>query len=195
MENEDLGYREELHCIQTVFTILSGQGEVLNIDPLRFYGHLYRNLLLINAGKNHADLLIILRTLNEVLIKRRKNISHHRMLAFVKRLMMLSLQLMHHGTTSCLGIIKTVMQLTSSLEIILDTDCSIGSGRYNPELNDPEYCNANCTALYEVSALSRHYHPIVRKMAHHIAAGVPATGDGSLAPEIGKMLVFVGLYL
>lgn len=187
MENEELGYREELHCIQTVFTILSGQGEVLNIDPLRFYGHLYRNLLVINAGKNHSDLLIILRTLNEVLIKRRKNMSHHRMLAFVKRLMTLSMQLMHHGTTSCLGIIKTVLQLTSSLEIILDTDTSVGSGRYKPELNDPEYCNANCTALYEVAALGRHYHPIVRKMAHHIAAGVPASGEGSLIPEIGKL--------
>ena len=50
VDQESLGYREQLHCVQTVFTILSGQGEVLNIDPLRFYTHLYRNLFLINAG-------------------------------------------------------------------------------------------------------------------------------------------------
>lgn len=189
METGDLGYREQLHCIQTVFTILSGQGEVLNIDPLRFYGHLYRNLLVCNAGRNHSDLKIIIRTLVEVLLKRRKNITHHRLLAFIKRIVILSLQLLHNGSLACLSIVKNVMQLTSSLEIILDTDASIGSGRYNPELDDPEYCNANCTALYEMNILSRHYHPIVRKLASHIAAGVPATGDGSLAPEYGKLYV------
>lgn len=34
--NEDwLGYREQLHCIQTIFIMLSGQGEAINIDPTR----------------------------------------------------------------------------------------------------------------------------------------------------------------
>lgn len=187
METADLGYREELHCVQTVFTILSGQGEVLNIDPLRFYGHLYRNLLVCDAGRNHDDFQIILKTLVEVLFKRRKNISQSRMMAFIKRIITLSLQLLSHGTVACLGIIKSVMQATSTLEILLDTDTSIGSGKYDAELDDPEYCNANCTALYEIAALLRHYHPIVRKVANHIACGVPATGDGSLAPEIGKL--------
>lgn len=187
METVELGYREQLHCIQTVFTILSGQGEVLNIDPLRFYGHLYRNMLVINAGKNHSDLPIILQTLFAVLVRRRKHMSLGRMLAFVKRLATLSVQLSHHGTVACLGIVKTVMQLSSTLEILLDTDTSTGSGRYNAMLDDPEYCNASCTALYEMASLGRHYHPVVRRMAHHIAAGVPATGDGSLIPEIGKL--------
>jgi Protein involved in the nuclear export of pre-ribosomes len=52
LEHEPLGYREQLHCIQTVFTILSGQGEVLHIDPFRFYVHLYRNLLSVHAGNS-----------------------------------------------------------------------------------------------------------------------------------------------
>lgn len=187
METAELGYREQLHCVQTVFTILSGQGEVLNIDPLRFYGHLYRNLLVCDAGKNHDDFQIILKTLNEVLVKRRKNISQSRMMAFIKRIITLSLQLLSHGTVACLGIVKSVMQATSTLEILLDTDTSVGSGTYDAELEDPEYCNANCTALYELASLLRHYHPIVRKVANHIANGVPASGDGSLPPEIGKL--------
>lgn len=187
METQELGYREELHCIQTLFTILSGQGEILNIDPLRFYGHLYRNLLLVDAGQNHKDMLIIIKTLTEVLIKRRKNINQPRLLAFIKRILTLSMQLLHNGTISCLGIVKTIMQLTSSLDIILDTDSNFGSGRYNPELDDPEYCNASCTAAYEIALLCRHYHPIVRKMATHIGAGVPASGNGSLPSELGKL--------
>lgn len=63
LEHEPLGYREQLHCIQTVFTILSGQGEVLHIDPFRFYVHLYRNLLSVHAGnflitfyRNHSTI-------------------------------------------------------------------------------------------------------------------------------------------
>lgn len=187
METAELGYREELHCVQTVFTILSGQGEVLNIDPLRFYGHLYRNLLVCDAGKNHDDVQIILKTLIEVLVKRRKNISQSRMMAFIKRIVTLSMQLLSSGAVSCLGIVKSVMQSTSTMEMLLDTDTSVGSGKYDAELDDPEYCNANCTALYELATMLRHYHPMVRKIASHIAHGVPASGEGSLPPEIGKL--------
>lgn len=187
METQDLGYRQQLHCIQTVFTILSGQGEVLNIDPTRFYGHLYRNLLACSGGKNHEDFLIILKTLNEVLIKRRKIITQPRLAAFVKRITIQSMQLLNNGTLATLGVIKTVMQLTSSIAGLLDTDTTIGSGQYDPYLDDPEYCNANCTALYELAALKRHYHPTVRKVSTHIAHGVPATGEGSLPSEIGSL--------
>ncbi|CAD6995676.1 unnamed protein product [Ceratitis capitata] len=97
------------------------------------------------------------------------------------------MHLLHHGTLATLGTIKTTFQLTSVLDVLLDTDTSVGSGNYNPELDDPEYCNASSTALYELTMLSRHYHPTVRKMAMHIARGVPASGEGSLPPEIGKL--------
>lgn len=50
LRDEDLGYRERLHCVETVFAVLSGQGDVLNIDPTRFYSHLYKELLTITAG-------------------------------------------------------------------------------------------------------------------------------------------------
>lgn len=183
----ELNYRDQLHCIHTIFVILSGQGEVLNIDPLRFYIHLYKNILVVGAGKNHNDLRIILRTFDEVLLKRRRNISQPRLLAFVKRISILSLQLLHNGSLAALGIIKNVLQLNSNLDIILDTDGSIGSGRYDPELNDPEYCNASQSALYEMTALSRHYHPTVRKFVTNIVNGVPASGVGSLPAEIGKL--------
>lgn len=183
----ELSYRDQLHCIQTIFVILSGQGEVLNIDPLRFYVHLYKNILVVSAGKNHEDFRIILKTFDEVLVKRRRNISQHRLLAFVKRIAILSLQLLHNGGLAALGIIKTVLQLTSHLDIILDTDCTIGSGRYDPELDDPEYCNASSTALYEMTALLRHYHPTIRRITMNIVNGVPASGEGSLPAEIGKL--------
>ncbi|KAH8330328.1 hypothetical protein KR067_001259, partial [Drosophila pandora] len=186
-DQEELGYRERLHCIQTIFVILSGQGEVLNIDPIRFYQHFYRNMLAVTAGKNHDDFAIILRTLDEVLVKRRRNMSQQRLMAFIKRLLTGSLHLLHNGTLATLGTIKQTFQLTSVLDALLDTDTTIGSGRYDPELEDPEYCNASSTALYELSLLARHYHPTVRRMAVHIANGVPASGEGALPTDIGKL--------
>lgn len=183
----DLGYREQLHCIHTIFVILSGQGEVLNIDPIRFYQHLYRNLPTVHGGKNHDDFRIILKTLEEVLIKRRKNINQSRLIAFLKRLVTVSMHLMHHGTLAALSTFKATFQLTSVLDALLDTDSSIGSGRYDPELDDPEYCNAACTALYELTSLTRHYHPIVKKLAVHLVNGAPASGEGSLPGEIAKL--------
>ncbi|EDW14147.1 nucleolar complex protein 3 homolog [Drosophila mojavensis] len=187
LEEQDLGYREQLHCIQTIFVILSGQGEVLNIDPIRFYQHFYRNMLVVHAGKNHEDFAIILRTLDEVLVKRRRNMSQQRLMAFVKRLLTGSLHLLHNGTLATLGTIKQTFQLTSVLDALLDTDTTIGSGRYDPELEDPEYCNAASTCLYELTLLARHYHPTVRRMASHIANGVPASGEGALPTDIGKL--------
>lgn len=187
LSDEELGYREQLHCVQTVFTILSGQGEILNIDPARFYTHLYKNLLNVHAGKNHSDAESILTTIENVLIKRRKHITFQRHLAFLKRLIMLSLQMMHNSSLGCLSVIKTSLQFNNQLDILLDTEDVIGSGRYNPNINEPEYSNANCTKLWELGFLHRHYHPIVRKYAKNIAAGVPMTGNGALPPELSKL--------
>lgn len=36
MEEGNLNLRDQLHCIQCVFMILSGQGSALNLDPYRF---------------------------------------------------------------------------------------------------------------------------------------------------------------
>ena len=45
MEEGNLNLKDQLHCIQCVFTILSGQGSALNLDPYRFYAHLYKNFI------------------------------------------------------------------------------------------------------------------------------------------------------
>lgn len=36
MEENNLSLKDQLHCIQCIFTILSGQGLQLNLDPYRF---------------------------------------------------------------------------------------------------------------------------------------------------------------
>ncbi|VEN58187.1 unnamed protein product [Callosobruchus maculatus] len=187
LKEDWLTYVEQLHCVQTVFAILSGQGEVINLDPTRFYNNLYKDLLSINAASRRNDYINdFIKTLSDALIKRRKKITNKRLLGFVKRLGVLSLQVSHDGALGCLGLIRNIMQLNRSVDILLDLDPSIGEGQYQAEIDDPEYSNAASTALYELTALSNHYHPVVRMFARNIASGVPATGNGSLPGEYAK---------
>lgn len=186
--NEDwLEYREQLHCIQTVFSILSGQGDTLNLDPTRFYNRLYKHLLTLNVASKKSEYIIdLITTLSNALIKRRKKITNKRTLGFVKRLATLSLQLSHDGSLGCLSIIRNIMQLNSRIDILLDFDTSIGEGKFQAEIDDPEYSNAGSTALYELSLLTRHYHPVVNKFAKNISHGVPTSGEGNLLGEYSK---------
>ncbi|XP_068977769.1 nucleolar complex protein 3 isoform X2 [Bombus flavifrons] len=187
MEEGNLNLKDQLHCIQCVFTILSGQGSALNLDPYRFYAHLYKNLLNIHCGKTHMEMEVLIKILVQALIHRRKRITQRRFVAFIKRIAILALQLQHNSVLGILGIIKQSMQLGKMLDILLDTDSTTGDGFYQAELEEPEYCNAHCSALWELIALQRHYHSIVQKMAKNVAWNVPPIGEGSLSPEIAKL--------
>uniref|UniRef100_A0A8C5A2W0 Nucleolar complex protein 3 homolog n=1 Tax=Gadus morhua TaxID=8049 RepID=A0A8C5A2W0_GADMO len=94
----DLTNRESLHCIQTAFNILSGQGDVLNIDPLKFYTHLYKTLLCLHAGAPNDDIIIVLQCLDVMLTKRRKQVTLQRAMAFVKRLCTLSMHVLPNAS-------------------------------------------------------------------------------------------------
>ncbi|XP_031842929.1 nucleolar complex protein 3 [Nomia melanderi] len=187
MDEGNLRLRDQLHCIQCVFTILSGQGLSLNIDPYRFYVHLYKNLISIHCGKTHPESEILIKILVQVLIHRRKRITPNRLIAFLKRMAVMTLQSQHNTALSILGVVKQSMQLGKTANVLLDTDCSTGDGFYQPELEEPECCNAHCTALWELAALQRHYHSAVQKIAKNIAWSVPPTGEGSLPVEIAKL--------
>ncbi|XP_029177821.1 nucleolar complex protein 3 homolog [Nylanderia fulva] len=186
IEEGYLNLRQQLHCVQCIFTILSGQGAALNIDPYKFYVHLYKNILKVHCGRTHAEFEIVLKTLIQILIHQRKRISQTRLIAFVKRISVLALQSQHNVTLGILGIIKQVLQFGKAAHILLDTDC-IGDGHYQIEIEEPDHCNAHCTALYELVALQRHYHSVVQQLARNIAHVVPASGEGSLAIEIAKL--------
>ncbi|XP_025160939.1 nucleolar complex protein 3 homolog [Harpegnathos saltator] len=186
IEEGNLGLREQLHCVQCIFTILSGQGTALNIDPYRFYAHLYKNLLNVHCGKTHAESEIIQKTLIQVLIHQRKKITQARAVAFVKRISTWALQSQHNVTLGILGIVKQVMQLGKAAHGLLDTDCT-GNGHYQSEILEPDYCNAYCTALWEIVALQRHYHSVVQQLAKNIAYAVPTSGEGSMSTEIAKL--------
>uniref|UniRef100_G1RR66 Nucleolar complex protein 3 homolog n=1 Tax=Nomascus leucogenys TaxID=61853 RepID=G1RR66_NOMLE len=183
IESGDLSYQESLHCVQTAFHILSGQGDVLNIDPMKFYTHLYKTLFKLHAGATNEGVEIVLQCLDVMLTKRRKQVSQQRALAFIKRLCTLALHVLPNSSIGILATTRILMHTFPKTDLLLDSE-SQGSGVFLPELDEPEYCNAQNTALWELHALRRHYHPIVQRFAAHLIAGAPSEGSGALKPEL-----------
>uniref|UniRef100_A0A7N8YLW2 Nucleolar complex protein 3 homolog n=1 Tax=Mastacembelus armatus TaxID=205130 RepID=A0A7N8YLW2_9TELE len=185
VQSDDLTNRESLHCIQTVFTILSGQGDVLNIDPLNFYSQLYKMLPRLHAGAPNDDIIIVLRCLDAMLTRRRKQVTLQRAMAFVKRLSMLSLHVLPNASVGVLAANRATMHAFPKCDFLLDNEVQ-GSGFYLPELDEPEHCNAQNTALWELHLLQRHYHPVVRQFAAHLCQGAPSEGSAALRVELSR---------
>ncbi|KAL2769541.1 nucleolar complex protein 3-like protein [Daubentonia madagascariensis] len=185
IESGDLSYQESLHCVQTAFHILSGQGDVLNIDPMKFYTHLYKTLFKLHAGATNEGVEIVLQCLDVMLTKRRKQVSQQRALAFIKRLCTLALHVLPNSSISILATTRILMHTFPKTDLLLDNE-SQGSGVFLPELDEPEYCNAQNTALWELHALRRHYHPVVQRFASHLIAGAPSEGSEALKPELSR---------
>ncbi|XP_004701397.1 nucleolar complex protein 3 homolog isoform X1 [Echinops telfairi] len=185
IESGDLSYRESLHCVQTAFHILSGQGDVLNIDPMKFYTHLYKTLFKLHAGATNSGVEIVLQCLDVMLTKRRKQVSQQRALAFIKRLSTLALHVLPNASIGILATNRVLMHTFPKTDLLLDNE-SQGSGVFLPELDEPEYCNAQNTALWELHALRRHYHPIVKIFAAHLIAGAPSEGSQALKPDLSR---------
>ncbi|XP_074519640.1 nucleolar complex protein 3 homolog [Halichoeres trimaculatus] len=185
IQSGDLTNRESLHCIQTVFTILSGQGDVLNIDPLNFYSQLYRMLVELHAGAPNDDIIIVLRCLDAMLARRKKQVTLQRAMAFVKRLSMLSLHVLPNASVGLLTSNRSTIHAFPKCDFLLDNEVQ-GSGFYLPELDQPEHCNAQNTALWELHTLQRHFHPVVRRLAAHLCAGAPSEGSAALSVDLSR---------
>ncbi|GFO36172.1 nucleolar complex protein 3 homolog [Plakobranchus ocellatus] len=185
IESQVLTDREMLHCLQTAFTILTGQGTVINIDPSRFYKHFYAALLSVHAGQSSEMTPIVLECLNTMIHKRRKQMSQHRVLAFIKRLASLCLQQSPESTIAFLAAIRQFLHAYKYSDILLDTETR-GSGVYLPELEDPEHCCANTTALWELHLLRRHYDPSIQSYSRHVLYGAPVAGEHQLKQDLAR---------
>lgn len=185
IQSGDLTNRESLHCIQTVFTILSGQGDVLNIDPLNFYSQLYKMLPRLHAGAPNDDIIIALRCLDAMLTRRKKQVSLQRAMAFVKRLSTLSLHVLPNASVGVLAASRAAMHAFPKCDLLLDNEVQ-GSGFYLPELDEPEHCNAQNTALWELHTQQRHFHPVVRRLAVHLCHGAPSEGSAALSVDLSR---------
>lgn len=159
--------RQNFHCLITIFTILSGQGEVLTVDPQRFYAQFYRELLNVSSESNEKDIEMILRCVHVMLIRRRKNMTTNRLLGFLKRFATLTLNNECPASLALLSVIRYIVSNFAKADILLDNENS-GTGVFRPEAEDPEFSNANSTQIYELHIARKFYDPNVARFADHI---------------------------
>ncbi|XP_061184775.1 nucleolar complex protein 3 homolog [Saccostrea echinata] len=183
IDSGNLGYRESLHYIKTAFTILMGQGDVLNIDPMRFYTHLYNTMLKVNAGVSSDDASLVLECVECMLGRRKRQISQQRVLAFIKRICTLGLQQEGHSCLAMLAALRGFVVNYRSSELLYDNETQ-GSGVFLPELSHPEHSNAHNTMLWEITLMKHHYHPTVRQFATHLSKMAPTSGEGQLPVDL-----------
>merc|ERR1712025_437106 len=180
LEGETLSYRDTLLATGTVFKILSGQGETLNIDPTSFYSHLYASLTSLSMLTAPSSIPLAMSSMHDMLITRRKKVSKGRVLAFTKRVGTMCLQLDHSGCMASLALLRQMFSTHAFTNQLLDSEHEVGSGIFDPTLTDPEHCNASNTTSWDLSLLARHYHPTTVVMANHVMANCPSQGELSL---------------
>ena len=180
-----LSYQDTLLATGTVFRILSGQGESLNIDPASFYTHLYTTLFSLSVVSATSTLPLALAALHDMLVGRKKKVSRGRVLAFAKRVGSLALAQDHSGSAGCLALLRGLHTAHPALlGQLLDTEHEVGSGVFDPSLQDPEHCCASNTTAWELTLLGRHYHPVSQQLSRHLVAGCPTTGEHGLGSEL-----------
>ena len=159
--------KQNFHCLITIFTILGGQGEVLTVDPQRFYAQFYRELLNLSCQADDKDVEMILRCVHVMLIRRKKNLTTNRMLGFIKRFATLTLTNSTPTTMAFLSIVRYMLINFAKADILLDNENS-GCGLFRSDTEDPEFCNASSTQLYEMHLARRHVDTQVARFANHI---------------------------
>ncbi|GIX72474.1 nucleolar complex protein 3 homolog [Caerostris extrusa] len=187
MESGKLSDVDKLHGVYTLFTILAGQAESLHIDPHKIYCHMYQGLLNLHNSTDVEHFELILKCLEFNILRKKKKIPSGRILAFIKRIATVSLQTPVHGTLGLLSSLKNIMTNVNGSDILLDTENSFGSGFYLPEMEDPEHCNAQSTALWELHLLKKHYNPGVKLYSHYIMNDCSNKGRFNLPDRLSKM--------
>ena len=167
-----LSLHQNLFCLHTVFTVLSGEGSAINVDPQRFYALFYVTLLQLNQDnfKSQEDAKLLHDCFHEMVFKRKKSLTLARVTAFIKRLAVISVSRRnsHPMVGLFLSCIRIMMRDHVKAEILLDPE-SYGSGSYNPELNDPEFCNATSSRIIdEMNQLKCHKNGTIRQLANCI---------------------------
>lgn len=186
MESGKLSDVDKLHSVYTLFTILAGQAESLHIDPHKIYCHMYQGLLKLSHFTDVEHYVLTLKCLEFNILRKKKKISFTRILAFTKRVSTVCLQTPIHGTLALLCAIRSILGNVKGSDILLDSEDTVGSGVYYPEMEDPEHCNPQSTSLWEFHVLKKHYNPFIKLYSQYLIHNCPAQGKFSLPNALAR---------
>ncbi|KAJ3323821.1 Nucleolar complex protein 3 [Boothiomyces sp. JEL0866] len=157
-----------LHCIIAAFDLLDSLGGALKVDLRDFYTSLYTQISrLFNLP-------------GQIEVVDRNEVPIERVCSFIKRLGTLAATSPVNSALACLNTIKNALTRFPRLECLIDEEGKVSTGIYQPFLDDPNMCNPFATSLWEMTELSRHYHPTVREFTKKILKGDVVKGSKAL---------------
>ncbi|KAE9413222.1 hypothetical protein Angca_004633, partial [Angiostrongylus cantonensis] len=198
MENlvnrEGLRLLDRLYCINTVFIILSGDGQLLNIDPSRFYRTIYRLINQLPFERKpelrKKQICVAASVLDLMLNERRKQLPLSRVAAFVKRVLSIA-TIMDDPSALCLvALVRSFFIAHPKLVQLVEEDDLEGGagGMFRPDIDDPDVSNAlSSNVRTELKILSRRRHRSLSQFAQNVLHSVPSTGPLRLNPQLTSM--------
>jgi len=189
LEMQHLSIVDGLNSVKTVFTILSGEGMALNIDPFKFYKCVFTLIPAIPFEKDNEircrEVQTLVDCVDLMLNKRKKQVSIGRVSAFVKRLLAISLVLPSNQSAAILACLRCLFLNHSGLSRLIEDDSDvIMNGIYRPDNSDPDTCNALASsALPEFQKLLKYPDNVIARFTDNILNGCPSSGPKRLPPE------------
>ncbi|GMR60154.1 hypothetical protein PMAYCL1PPCAC_30349, partial [Pristionchus mayeri] len=191
IDNKELSILDTLNCVNTVFIILSGDGQALNVDPYRFYKSVYDILPAIPFQKDHSLrrklCALMARCLDKMINGRRKQVPLSRVAGFARRIMLTCVVLDDISALPLLAVTRTFFVSHPKLLILVETaeeEEGGGSVMYNANHDDPDSANAlRSDATLELSRLAKRRHRLLASIGRNILNGVPSMGMHRVDPE------------
>ncbi|UMM32303.1 hypothetical protein L5515_006149 [Caenorhabditis briggsae] len=192
VQNENLKPLDQLHCINTVFVILSGDGQLLNIDPSKFYRLAYRVLNHLPFEKRPEQrknqIVMATKTLETMLVTRRKAVPLSRVAAFVKRLLSIATVLDDFPALCIVSLVRSLFIAHPKLSSMIEDEEGGAPGVFRQDIDDPDVANALASDVRdELSMLARRRNVELSRFANNILYGVPSTGIFKLNPQLSSL--------
>ncbi|KJH44750.1 CBF/Mak21 family protein [Dictyocaulus viviparus] len=192
VDNEKLRLLDKLYCIHTVFVILSGEGQLINIDPSRLYRTVYR-LLNQLPFENRPEVRqkqtsAVARVLDIMINERRKQLPLFRVAAFVKRLLSVATIMDDLSALCLLALVRSFFIAHSKLvQLVGDEESLTGDsgGVFRADIDDPDVSNALATSVrLELKMLGKRRHHLLSLFAQSILHSAQSGGPLKLHPEL-----------
>lgn len=175
LSNNNIPSNCKLHCLCTVFVMYRELvTELGSVDPETFYKQFYIILGNISATTmDEQQFSSLISCIHLMLLKRAKNINNKRYFAFVRRLLVLTLNLHINYVPRLLEAIRIMFIQRSSVQALLDSSngSNFGSGQYDMEMEDPDFCHADGSVAWELHMLRNHVNPLIRDTALTLVSG------------------------
>lgn len=174
LKNTNVTTNCKLHCLSTVFVLHKTlESELGRVDPDSFYRHFYDTLGNLSAhNMSQIELNSLINCIHLMLIKRAKQVTSQRFCAFVRRLLILALNIPPSFVPQLLETTRIMFLQRPQVKALLDAANfkDFGSGQFNMDIEDPDHSHADSSVAWELHLLLNHIDPKIRETAAMIKA-------------------------